>query len=284
MSEAPYVNFYTSDFLAGTSGMTAATKGVYITLLSLVYETEAPLRQSWDTLARRCGCTLPAFRRAVQSLVDDGKITVSDDGIWSVKCEKHIAHRRERQMSARSAAEKRWQKTKGKQGGGDAPASAAQCQPEPEPEREEREEERPYGLLSSGDDERPPARPSPLDEVAEAVAAFNNEAEAAGWPTVRVLSASRRAAIKARLRDCGGLVGWRDALARARASPHLCGQNDRGWTASFDFLTRQSSFAKLMEGNYDRSPRARNQPTGRPANGSDPALEQIARLAGLGQA
>ena len=30
------------------------------------------------------------------------------------------------------------------------------------------------------------------------------------------------------------------------ARPH--GQNDRGWTANFDFLTRQSSFAKLMEG------------------------------------
>ena len=27
MSEAPFVPFYTSDFLAGTSGMTAAAKG-----------------------------------------------------------------------------------------------------------------------------------------------------------------------------------------------------------------------------------------------------------------
>lgn len=83
MSDAPYIPFYTSDFLGGTSGMTAATKGVYITLLCLMYEAEKPLHQKWDTLARRCGCTLPAFKKAVSDLQDDGKICASDDGLWS---------------------------------------------------------------------------------------------------------------------------------------------------------------------------------------------------------
>jgi len=83
MSDAPYVPFYTGDFLAGTSGMTAATKGVYITLLCLMYEAEAPIPQSWDSLARRCGCTLPAFKKAVSALNDEGKIEVTNAGIWS---------------------------------------------------------------------------------------------------------------------------------------------------------------------------------------------------------
>ena len=130
----PYVPFYTSDFLAGTSGMTSSTKGVYITLLCLMYEAEGPLPQKWDTLSRRCGCTLPAFKRAISDLEDDGKIDVSDDGLWSKKCEKHITQRRERSDSARSAAKKRWEKTEQKQGKADANASSAQCQPEPEPE------------------------------------------------------------------------------------------------------------------------------------------------------
>jgi uncharacterized protein YdaU (DUF1376 family) len=134
MSQAPFVPFYTSDFLGGTSGMTAATKGVYITLLCLMYEAEAPLPQSWETLARRCGCTLPAFRRAVESLEDDGKIVTTEGGLWSPKCDKHIAQRRERQSSATAAAKTRWGKAKEKQCGTDAPASSAQCQPEPEPE------------------------------------------------------------------------------------------------------------------------------------------------------
>lgn len=134
MSQNPYVQFYTSDFLGGTSGMTAACKGVYITLLCQMYEAESPLGQSWDMLARRCGCTLPAFKRAISDLVDDGKITITDDGIWSTKCEKHIALRRERQNSASSAAKKRWEKTQQKQDEANTDAVKAQCQPEPEPE------------------------------------------------------------------------------------------------------------------------------------------------------
>ena len=133
----PYINFYTSDFLGGTSGMTAATKGVYITLLCQMYEAEGPLTQSWETLARRCGCTKSAFKKAVEMLVDDGKMVVSDDGLWSPKCEKHIALRRERRNSASAAAKKRWEKSEEKQGASSKAASATQCQPEPEPDIKE---------------------------------------------------------------------------------------------------------------------------------------------------
>jgi uncharacterized protein YdaU (DUF1376 family) len=134
VSDAPFVNFYTSDFLAGTSGLTASTKGIYITLLCLMYEAEAPLSQSWETLARRCGCTLPAFQKAIETLQDDGKVVVSDAGLWSPKCEKHITLRRERQSSAKAAAEKRWGKDKQNQRAADASAMPKQCKPKPEPD------------------------------------------------------------------------------------------------------------------------------------------------------
>ena len=115
--------------------MTAATKGVYITLLCLMYEGERPLGQSWDTLARRCGCTLPAFKRAVEVLVDDGKIDASDGVLWSEKCAKHITQRRERSDSARVSANKRWKKSEQKQGAVDAVALRSECYPEPEPDK-----------------------------------------------------------------------------------------------------------------------------------------------------
>ena len=140
MSGTPYIPFYTSDFLGGTGGMTSSTKGVYITLLCLMYESEGPIPQKWDTLARRCGCTLPAFKRAVQDLSDDGKIEISEDGLWSDKCEKHLAHRRDRQSSAKAAANKRWEKDKQKQRKSDASALTTQCQPEPEPEPYKKED------------------------------------------------------------------------------------------------------------------------------------------------
>lgn len=130
---SPYVPFYTSDFLAGTGGMTASTKGVYITILCLIYEAEGPLPHQWESLARRCGCTLPAFKRALDALIADGKIAVVDGMVWSPKVEKHLAQRCERRSSAEAAAKTRWQKDKEKQGKLNAPASIPQCQPEPEP-------------------------------------------------------------------------------------------------------------------------------------------------------
>lgn len=119
-------------------------------------------------------------------------------------------------------------------------------------------EEEPIGSLSSADDEK--------DEIELAVEAYNDAADQVGWPSVRILSKARRSALKARLAECGGLPGWEMALARARAAPWLTGQNDRGWTADFDFLTKQSKFAKLMEGSYDPRP-ASPSPTTFPGGG-----------------
>lgn len=137
MAGAPYIPFYTSDFLGGTGGMTAATKGIYITLLCLMYENEGPIKQRWEALARRCGCTLPAFKKAILELQEDGKITVDGTELWSEKCEKHVATRRERSASARSSANKRWEKSEQKQQANDATALRSECYPEPEPDIKE---------------------------------------------------------------------------------------------------------------------------------------------------
>lgn len=133
MSKTPYVPFYTSDFLGGTGGMTAATKGVYITLLCLMYESEAPLKQSWSSLARRCGASNSAFKKAVEEMIADGKIVQVGGGLWSEKCDRHIFYRREKRSQTSQAAKSRWQKTKQNQGQGDAGAMRSECEPEPEP-------------------------------------------------------------------------------------------------------------------------------------------------------
>ncbi|MBL3563486.1 DUF4111 domain-containing protein [Rhodovulum sulfidophilum] len=49
----------------------------------------------------------------------------------------------------------------------------------------------------------------PVDEISEAVAAFNVAASESGWPQIRVLSKARRSALKSRLGECGGL--WHTA-------------------------------------------------------------------------
>lgn len=107
---------------------------------------------------------------------------------------------------------------------------------------------------------------SPSDDLAPAVAAYNSVAEQSGWPTCQRVTPKRRAALKARIHEAGGLEGWQFAMAKARASPFLRGESGRtgehaNWRPDIDFLIKPDKFTKLMEGGYDR----------RENNGSGPA-------------
>lgn len=83
MSESPYIPFYPSDWLAGTRGLTAAETGVYITLISLMYEREQPIDMPPFRLARLCGCTIPSLSKALATLIEEGKVIETDHGLWS---------------------------------------------------------------------------------------------------------------------------------------------------------------------------------------------------------
>lgn len=127
-------------------------------------------------------------------------------------------------------------------------------------------------------------------DEARAVEEYNATAARAGWSAVQRVTKPRISSLKARLREVGGLEGWRAALDRAEASDFLCGRRpgrDGPFFASFDFLVQAQSFTRLMEGNYDnRTTPARigaATPHG-PENRPDPALANIARIVGLGQA
>lgn len=99
------------------------------------------------------------------------------------------------------------------------------------------------------------AQGTEADTETQAFEAWNDLASELGLPKAQILTAERRRKIKSRLNECGGLDGWRDALAKIRGSPLCRGENDRGWRADLDFLLQRKSFTRLMEGSYDgRSP------------------------------
>ena len=109
----------------------------------------------------------------------------------------------------------------------------------------------------------PPAEKPPDDDLAlvplsldrsdedEAVRLWNNLALRRGLPPVQKMTDARRRKLRARLKDCGGLEGWKVALEKIEATPGLLGANDRKWRADFDFLLQEKSFIKIMEGAYD---------------------------------
>lgn len=79
--------------------------------------------------------------------------------------------------------------------------------------------------------------------------AWNAMATRAGLPRVRLMTKTRTANLRCRLREVG-VAGLLEAVARVEASAFCCGDNDRTWKADFDFVLQPRSLAKLLEHGY----------------------------------
>lgn len=79
------------------------------------------------------------------------------------------------------------------------------------------------------------------------------------FPHLTKLSENRKKAIKARLKTYT-LEDFQKLFEMAEASGFLKGQNDRNWSATFDWLIKDSNMAKVLDGNYqDRTPEERKR-------------------------
>lgn len=121
----------------------------------------------------------------------------------------------------------------------------------------------------------PPVGPTPskpADPVVEAVDAYTEAAQRQGWRTIAKITPNRRSAIKARLKEAGGVEGWRIAIEKCAASDFL-GQASPFQTFGLDWIANPQNFTKIMEGNYDDQ---RQQPArqDRRAAAADDALRQ----------
>ena len=68
-------------------------------------------------------------------------------------------------------------------------------------------------------------------------------------PKVKSLSDARKKAIKARSNKYS-LADIQQAFINAEESDFLKGNNNRNWTADFDWLMKDSNIAKVLDGNY----------------------------------
>jgi hypothetical protein len=85
----------------------------------------------------------------------------------------------------------------------------------------------------------------------QAVVVFNQIADELGLLRLQHLTKKRLELLAARLDECGGVEGWATVLARIRASPGLCGGNERGWKPDIGWILDDNNFTKLAEGFYD---------------------------------
>lgn len=79
------------------------------------------------------------------------------------------------------------------------------------------------------------------------------------FPRLTVLSENRKKAIRARL-NTFSLDDFRTVFEAAEASSFLKGKNNRNWQATFDWMMKDSNFAKILEGNYSERVQTKTAP------------------------
>jgi hypothetical protein len=77
-------------------------------------------------------------------------------------------------------------------------------------------------------------------------------------PAVQKLTIQRKSAIKNRITD-SGLSGLGDAFQKVAQSRFLNGENERGWTADFDWILKPANFIKIIEGKYKNTENGNNK-------------------------
>lgn len=70
------------------------------------------------------------------------------------------------------------------------------------------------------------------------------------FPRLKTLSENRKKAIKARLKTYS-YDDFKTLFEKAEASDFLKGKNNKDWSATFDWLIKDSNMAKVLDGNYD---------------------------------
>lgn len=70
------------------------------------------------------------------------------------------------------------------------------------------------------------------------------------FPRLTSLSEARKKAIKARLKVYS-LEDFKRLFEKAEASTFLKGGNNRNWSATFDWLIKDTNMSKVLDGNYD---------------------------------
>lgn len=95
------------------------------------------------------------------------------------------------------------------------------------------------------------------------------------FPRLTSLSDARKKAIKARLKT-HKIDDFQLMFEKAEASNFLKGSNDRNWSATFDWMIKDSNMAKILDGNYDNRSGSK---TNKVANQLEQSYEMMAQWA-----
>lgn len=216
--------------------LTATEKLIMLRLGDLANHYHGTAWPSVPTIARDCALGERTVQGTLKRLLAAGKLKVSRPATAHQSTVYVVYPGR----GAESAPQHLGGATDGKQGRSSQQIRGAAAAPDPyiDPKLEPQSTNNKKGLTPEG------------------LMALWNE-HAGVLPKKRILSASERRAARARLAEvaakfaeCGYAdesAFWRACIQALAASPHHTGQNDRGWVARFEFLTRENTWVRFAE-------------------------------------
>lgn len=235
-----YFKFHIGDYNRSARHLSNEEDLAYRRLLDMYYDTEAPIPLETQWVARRIRVDTEIVEIVLKDMFER-----TEDGWRHARCDQEIEeyHRkaeRNRENGKRGGRPKTVAKKPKENPVGSQSEPSGNLNQEPLTTNQyiiSSKEEK-----SSGDD------PLSANEVIEA---WNDLAERKRLAKVVKLTPDRQRKLKARISQ-NTIDEWKTALEAIERSSFLCGDNDRGWKANFDFLLQPSSFTKLIEGVYDR--------------------------------
>ena len=273
------MKFYKRDpdrALAGMAELSLKQRGAYNSLLDLLYSRDGNVPDDDARVAKMMSCHWREWAAVKKELIGLGKVWVEDGVLRARRVQETIKEASDFSQDQSKRASKGWQKRKkSNENNGPVMPTGNALTPTPTP-------------IETPSESPPCSPPTDSDDVPKALAMWNEMASARGLPVAEKLTKARAAKIRARLADAGGLDGWAVALAKIRDGPDwMHGGGERGWLANLDFLLQESSFTKLMEGTYARSPASRpnTRHAGRrtPTEQASPFIARYADAVGAGQ-
>lgn len=246
MGDLPSMPLFVDDFEAATAHLNIEEDGAYNRLLRLCWRTpgcSVPADEKW--IIRHMRINAETFERAVVPIIDEF-FTEKNGRLFQKRQSQEFAY-------VKDVSEKR--KNAGKKGGRAKALKNKETEPSkplaPTPTLTPTYKETNVSLEEGAN-----------KDLQQAFSEFSEMAKRVGLSVPQRLTVPRRAKLRARLKECGGIDGWRAALQSIESNPFFAGDNQRGWKADLDFMLQEKSFTKLMEGGYDRG-KPSNHPNGK---------------------
>lgn len=248
-------NFYRRDpglALQGMSSMSLEERGVYNTVIDLLYLTWRPLEDDPGYIAGHCRCAVqklnPILRRLIESeklvrFIENGRSYISNP---TFERERNDVKGPSKTRSGRAGVEEKSREVEEK---------SASVSMNPALLHTSVQTIQPVTALDRVDESRQEAIASsvvdatPKGEVEQAVEIWNGVAARCGLPMAKGATNKRRVSIRARLKEAG-LDGWREACVAVERSKTCRGLTDIGFKADLDFVSTPSKFQRLREGFY----------------------------------